>query len=346
MPFLEREGVEWEYGAFEDQALHDVIYTQGNLGRKAWHMLRALARRARALRDLPRFDLVFVYEEVAQIGPALLEQFLARRGLPIVYDFCDPIYLRYKSPTNRYFSYLKFFGKTRTICRLARHVIVGNRYLAAWAEPYSRALSVVPITIDTDWYQPREWLPPAPGQVPIIGWSGSHSTVPHLDSLRSSLRELAKHKKFRLRVIGVSHYELPGVEVEARPWRVDSEVEEIRAFDIGIMPLPSDAWTARRTHLKVRQYMGLAVPAVVSPVGVNTEIVRDGVNGLLASSESEWVARLTRLLEDRKWRRELGKAGRRTIDEHYSARVWAPRVLGIMKCAISGVPDETTHGSV
>jgi glycosyltransferase involved in cell wall biosynthesis len=333
MSLLEREGVDWEYCAFEDAGLHDVIYTRGNYGRKAWHMLRAVARRVRDLRDLRRYDLVFIYEEAARIGPAVLERLVARRGVPIVYDFCDPIYLPYESPTNRHLSYLKFFGKTKTICRLARHVIVGNPLLADWAAPYSRALSVVPITIDTDSYRPRERRPPEPGEIPTIGWSGSHTTVPHLDGLRAPLQELSRRRKFRLRVLGVRQYQLPGVEVDARPWNPRTEVQDLQTFDIGMMPLPSDPWTVRRTHLKVRQYMGLAIPAIASPVGVNTELLRDGTNGLLAASDAEWVEKLTLLLNDYELRRTLGDAGRRTIEQHYSARVWTPHVLAILEHA-------------
>ena len=334
MPFLERHGVAWEYCAFEDARLHNVIYTRGNYGRKTWHMLRALGRRVLDLRDLKRFDLVFLYEEAARVGPAILERVVARRGVPIVYDFCDPVYLPYRSPTNKYLSHLKFFRKTKAICRLAQHVIVGNKLLAEWAAPHSRALSIVPITIDTDTYRPREHRRHASGEIPTIGWSGSHTTVPHLDRLREPLQKLARLRKFRLRVLGVPGYELAGVDVEARPWNAGTEVSELQAIDIGIMPLPFDPWTERRSHLKVRQYMGLAIPAVASPVGVNAELLEDGHNGLLAASHAEWVEKLMRLVDDYELRRRLGEAGRRTIEQGYSTRVWAPRVLEILERAV------------
>lgn len=333
LPLLEPEGVCWEYRAFEDALLHDVIYTRGNHLRKTWHMLRALAKRVRGLRDLRHFDVVFIYEEAARVGPAILERLIKSQGLPIVYDFCDPIYLPYASPTNRYFSYLKFFGKTKTICRLASQVIVGNPLLAEWAGSYSQAVSVVPITIDTAAYQPRTWRQLQPDEIPTIGWSGSHSTVPHLSTLRAPLQELSRRRKFRLCLLGVRDYDLPGVAVDARPWDPRREVEDVRAFDIGVMPLPSDAWTLRRTHLKIRQYMGLGVPVVASPVGVNADLVRDGANGLLAESSTEWVNKLTRLLDDYDLRRSLGEAGRRTAEERFAARVWAPRVLEVLRAA-------------
>src|SRR5262249_21634677 len=97
------------------------------------------------------------------------------------------------------------------------------------------------------------------------------------------------------------------------------------------MPLPNDPWTRLRSHLKVRQYMGLGIPCVGSPVGIMGELIDDGKNGFLAHDEDEWVAKLTRLLDDAALRRKIGAAGRATIVERYSASLWAPRVLEILR---------------
>jgi glycosyltransferase involved in cell wall biosynthesis len=328
-----REGVESTYAAFEDEALHEVIYTRGNRLRKATQMLAAYGRRLRLLPSLSRYDVAFIYEEASRIGPALVEWLLTRR-LPLLYDFCDPVYLPYKSPTNSYLSYLKFFGKTADICRMARQVTVGNEELAGYARRYSDAVTVVPITIDTEQYRLR----PVDDGVgaPTLGWSGSHTTVPHLQGLSGALRTLRKNRDFCLVTIGAPDHRIDGVTVEARPWRAASEVEDLSRIDIGIMPLPGDPWTRLRSHLKVRQYMGLGIPCVVSPVGVNCELISDGENGFLARNDEEWIEKLTRLVDDPALRRKLGAAGRRTIEERYSAQRWAPRVLDLLRQAASG----------
>jgi len=333
MPYLESEGVEFTYAPFEDEELHQIIYTQGNRLEKAHRILRAFARRFGLLPGLRRYDVAFIYEEAARLGPAIVERLIARLGVPIVYDFCDPIYLPYKSPSNQHLSYLKFFGKTAAICRLARQVIVGNEDLAAYARRYNSAVTVIPITIDTTAYQPRPSAMPHEGEVPVIGWSGSHSTVRLLDERRDMLRDLRKKRVFRLGVIGTPRYHVDGVEVDARPWRLESEVEDLYTFDIGIMPLPDDPWVRLRTHLKSRQYMGLGIPCVASPVGVNRELIRDGVDGMLAARDEEWTRKLALLIDDAALRRRLGAAGRKTIEERYSAAQWAPRVLQILRIA-------------
>lgn len=334
MPYLEAAGVCCTYAAFEDERLHELIYTEGNYLRKAGAMIAALGRRISLMRSVQEFDLVFIYEEAARIGPAILERWIHWLGLPVVYDFCDPIYLPYRSPRNHHLARLKCFGKTASICRLADEVLVGNEALAEYAARFNRRVSVVPITIDTRRYRPKTTTRPA-GEPPVIGWSGSHSTVAHLDGTRDVLREVAKQRSFRLQVIGSASYRLDGLEVESRPWSATTEVEDLHELDVGIMPLPDDSWTKLRSHLKVRQYMGIGLASVTSPVGVNREVVEDGVNGFLADSKEEWVRKLLCLIDDPELRLRLGGEARRTIENRYAADVWARRVLAIFDRAAS-----------
>ncbi|MFB3814152.1 MAG: glycosyltransferase family 4 protein [Terriglobales bacterium] len=333
MRWMERDGVEFAYSGFDDEDLHAVIYQPGHYFAKAYHMLRAVGRRLALVPHLRQYDAVFLYEEASRIGPAIIERIIRWLRVPLVYDFCDPIYIAGRSPTNSFFSYLKCAGKTATICRVASHVIVGNPDLAEFAGQYNTRVDVVPITIDTEDYKPRRW-DVAPAQQPVIGWSGSHTTMPHLDLLRNVLQTLRRTHNFRLHVMGAPRYELPGVEVRAEPWRADAELAFLQSCDIGIMPLPGDNWTRLRSHLKARQYMGAAVPCVASPVGVIRELIQDGVNGFLAATEDEWVQKLSALLGDVNLRRHLGVAGRETIETRYSGEMWARRVLAILQSVV------------
>ena len=116
----------------------------------------------------------------------------------------------------------------------------------------------------------------------MIGWTGSYSTVQHLDTLRGALKKLAERESFRLRVIGTPTYECTPVEVEAMRWRADTELEDLSAIDIGVMPLPDDNWSKGKCGLKALQFMALGIPTVCSPVGVNTDIIQDDQNGFIA----------------------------------------------------------------
>jgi glycosyltransferase involved in cell wall biosynthesis len=135
-------------------------------------------------------------------------------------------------------------------------------------------------------------------------------------------------------VIGTPTYALPGLEVEAMPWLSATELEDLSAIDIGVMPLPDDNWSRGKCGLKALQFMALGVPTVCSPVGVNSEIIQDGRTGFLAATEAEWVQKLTNLLRSEELRRRIGRAGRETVEEKYSAKSQAPRVYEIFKSAV------------
>jgi glycosyltransferase involved in cell wall biosynthesis len=145
------------------------------------------------------------------------------------------------------------------------------------------------------------------------------------------LQQLARERRFRLLVIGVEDYQLEGVHVECRAWRRDTEVEDLWPMDVGIMPLSDDPWARGKCAMKAIQYMGVGVPAVVSPVGANREVVADGLTGFHASSDEEWVRVLGRILDDANLRSRMGAEARRRVETRYSAEVQAPRVAELLR---------------
>jgi glycosyltransferase involved in cell wall biosynthesis len=340
-PHLKKLGVEITYAAFEDPELSATLHRPGNVGRKMRLIARAFGRRAGVVRSLRSYDAVYLFREAALLGPPIFERLVSRSGVPTIFDFDDAVFVPYVSPSNGYLSYLKFPAKTKTICRLATHVIAGNPYLADYARQTNQNVSIVPTTIDTDKYEMRSRS--NDNRVPVIGWSGSFSTVQHLDSLKGALKRLAQKESFRLVVIGTPVYKIDGVDVEALPWRAATEVSDLQPIDIGIMPLPDESWSRGKCGLKALQYMALGIPTVCSPVGVNSEIIQDGVNGFLAATEDEWVEKLTRLLHDKELRQQLGAAGRATVEAKYSAAVQAPRVYEILRSVVaeSGARSKT-----
>ena len=327
-PILRQDGIEIDFAPFESPLMHGILYQPGRVLQKVASVLDGFRRRISRVRGAGKYDAVYLFREAALLGPAVFERWLDSMKIPIVYDFDDAIFVRYISPANSYLSLLKFHGKTRTICRISSHVMVGNAYLAAYARRYNSKVTIVPTTIDTDQYTVADRRPPA---IPTIGWTGSFSTMKHLSSIRNALREVARRETVRLRIIGARSEEFEGLPVEFVPWRAESEVSDLRPIDIGLMPVPDDAWNRGKCGCKALQYMALAIPTICSPVGVNTEIIRDGENGFMASNDGEWIEKITRLLRSTELRKRLGAAGRRTVEEKYSAKVVAPVVAGIFK---------------
>jgi glycosyltransferase involved in cell wall biosynthesis len=303
----------------------DVLYEPGRMAVKSQETFRGYLRRLKEVFRTASADVVFVYREAAMLGPAWIERLFACQ-LPLVFDFDDAIYLTDTSQANAWSRWLKPSTKAATICRLASHVIVGNEFLARFAKDLSREISVVPSTIDTDYYRVH---PRAPNNVPVIGWTGSVTTLPYLTALAPALRRLREKQEFELRVIGTK-VDFKGLAVNCVPWRAETEPDDLSSVDVGLMPLPDNEWSRGKCGMKALQYMALEIPPVVSPVGVNATIVEDTVNGFHARTEEDWVDRIALLLKDELLRRGLGRQARKTVVESFSAAVHAPRVARIL----------------
>ena len=148
------------------------------------------------------------------------------------------------------------------------------------------------------------------------------------------MRTVASKHCFVMRISGAGNIiELPGVDVENPAWALDREVSLFNTCDVGVYPLADDEWSKGKCGFKAIEFMACGVPVVAAAVGVNREIIQDGVNGFLASTEAEWVEKLQRLLEDPALRARFAEAGRRTIEERYSLRAHAPRLAAVLRTA-------------
>jgi glycosyltransferase involved in cell wall biosynthesis len=333
-PLLKQSHVETRFVAFESSELNALLYQPGGTIRKIRLMIDSYVRRIRLLRTIREYDVVYIFREAALLGPALIERRIHRLGMPIIFDFDDATFVPYVSPSSGLFSLLKCAGKTRTLCSIANHVMAGNRYLADYASRFNRNVTIVPTTIDTDKYtnQPRQ----TSSDQPVIGWTGSYSTLQHLAAIKGVLKRLGETEDFRLRVIGPPSFQIEGLQVEMVQWNSASEADDLRPIDIGIMPLPDNRWTRGKCACKALQYMALGIPTICSPVGVNSEIIQNGVNGFLAESDDQWIEKLTALLHSPELRTRIGLAGRATVEANYSARVQAPRVYEILQSVAQG----------
>jgi glycosyltransferase involved in cell wall biosynthesis len=315
LPYLEAEGISVEFAPFMSPELMKVVYRPGHFAAKAAGMAAALARRVRLLGRLRRYDVVMIHRAAAMFGPAVIERLAALVGRPIVFDFDDAIHVLDTSPANRRLGWLKFPGKTAAICRLSSHVVVGNSYLADYAGHYNSHVSVVPSSVDTARSRP---LARGVNERPVVGWTGSSTSLGHLELFAPTLREIVANYDVEIRVHCDRRPRLDGVPYVWRAWSAGTEVEEIARFDVGIMPLPDDEWTRGKCAMKALLYMSMGVPAVCSAVGANREVIEHGKNGLLASTTPEWVAAIGALAGDASLRRRLGMAGRRTVEERFS----------------------------
>ncbi|MBK6342437.1 MAG: glycosyltransferase family 4 protein [Flavobacteriales bacterium] len=326
MPHLEAQGFRCELSHLVGPSDDAYFYAPGHFAKKLRFVAQCFLHRQRDLARLKEFDIVFIQREALMTRSTWFERQCRKRGARIVFDFDDSIWLSNVSAANRRWRWVKDAGKTSKLIALADRVFAGNDYLADYARRFNANVHVVPTTIDTDEYTSRNSR--APGPV-CIGWSGSITTIQHFQYAIPALKAI--HERFGdqvcFRVVGDGSYRVPELGITGLPWRKDTELDDLRAMDIGIMPLPDDEWARGKCGLKGLQYMALGIPTLMSPVGVNSEIIQDGVNGYLPRTTEEWVDSLARLIADADLRRRMGEEARRTVEERYSTRAWRDRYL-------------------
>ena len=272
-----------------------------------------------------RYDLAWIEGDLWPFLPAFAERLLhimlpKRR----VYEFDDANWLRYEGKP-------LLVNKFDTILAGAAGIVVGNRFLEAHVRRVNTNTCVVPTVIDERRYANAK--PDLKGCT--IGWIGSPSTSFFLDDVLPALRELGKKHRLTLRVVG-AEVETTGFDIDNVTWSAEQEVSLIASFDVGIMPLTATPWSEGKCGLKLIQYLATGVPAVASPVGVNSDIINQSGGGLLASDQGEWITALDTLLGDEGLRRSMGARGREWVGRHTTISAQAPRLLDFLEaCARS-----------
>lgn len=271
------------------------------------------------------YDIVFIHKLMM---PLPFFRLLQRQNKPIVFDFDDAIHLNdplLPSKVKEHESQVFY-----EILQISRAVVVTSDELMQIAQPYNPNITRIPGPIDTERYKPRPNYKPVHNEEIIIGWMGSPGTVIYLEILYDVFRELtAKYPNLVISVVGSWPFKLKGVNLRCKQWNPNTEVEDLSCFDIGVMPLPDNEWTRFKGGYKLLQYMAMQIPCVTSPVGINTEIVRDGVNGYIARSRAEWCEQLSCLITNAELRGQMGRAGRRIAEEEYSLHIGSTKLINL-----------------
>jgi glycosyltransferase involved in cell wall biosynthesis len=114
------------------------------------------------------------------------------------------------------------------------------------------------------------------------------------------------------------------------PFRLDSELSDLRTLDIGVMPMPDTTWTRGKCAFKAIQYMAMGIPTVASPVGATQDLIQQNHNGFLADSPDQWFQQLQQLICDLDLRWRISLRARQTIEDKYSLQVWGPRMVSLV----------------
>jgi glycosyltransferase involved in cell wall biosynthesis len=316
---LQKKGIIVTVKPFLSNEIWDILYLPGRFPRKALAIIGGLFKRLLLLFTLKKYDYIFIHREATPIGPAFFEYFAARwLKKKIIYDFDDAIWIPNYSEANSFFSFLKGYSNVKHICKWVYKISCGNEYLCDYARQFNSNVVYNPTTIDTEHYHNE--VKDQDTQNFVIGWTGSHSTIRYIEEVIPVLSELEEKYTFQFMVISDLKPTYNLKSLVYHKWNKHSEIEDLLKFNIGIMPLKDDKWANGKCGFKALQYMALGIPALVSPVGVNTRIVDDKINGFICTSPEDWKNAIEAIMKDKSLNKEISKNTRIKIENHYSVK--------------------------
>ena len=331
LPYLESHGIHYEVLNYYHPVFMMLWRAELWLG-TAHSSLRPLAFLVRKIKDginrfYPRLSVHRLLEKSGNYDVVVLQRVLLgdkelaslrSRSPKIVFDFDDAVFL--DEPY-----------KTQQTVSVSNLVIAGNNYNRSYALQFNKNCIVIPSTVPVNTFAPVPSTSVTRDNTEVrIGWIGSAATVHYLELMVTPLHRLKEQGyTFSLHIYGARlpqklQKALKGIHLRCTPSYRGNELPQIvNVFDIGIMPLAQNEWEKGKCSMKALLYMAGAKPVVSSRVGEIQTIISDGINGLLATDEDEWLQHLKCLLSDQDKRVFIGLHGRKLVEEGFNTANWS-----------------------
>lgn len=116
------------------------------------------------------------------------------------------------------------------------------------------------------------------------------------------------------------------------PWDAATVVPEILECDVGILPWSQIGETQRvKSSNRLIMLHSLGMPVIASPVPSYLNLVRQGENGFIARTQSEWLEFIRFLRDNPEKRRHIGEAARAAVIDLYSKETQSEQYLSVFK---------------
>jgi len=315
MPYLEGKGIRSTVIQYTSslQCRKILLLEKQRLPEKMIFKIYSAFALLRLFALAPFFDIVYIQKvALSHISTTVLKAL----NKNIVFDFDDAIFAD------------KDIGH---ILRSARCVVVSNDYLKKFSLTLNRDVRelISPVKIEGEGLQKE-------GKLKVrLGWIGSPETSKYLTSIYPVFESLKRNFTcLEIVFMGLApnvSETMSSVASSRLQWSYSGERDYIKSLDIGIMPLTNDEHSRAKGGYKLLQYMASGIACVASPVGINRDIIKDGVNGYLAGSNEEWESKLSSLISDSSLREKMGNEGKRMARDFYSYEVFAPKLISIFE---------------
>jgi len=323
IPYLEKEGFSCVISPLFDESYFNKYLNFQR--KKKFDLFKYLITRVLTLFTAHKFKLVVLEKELIPYAPAVLERILNITGIPYIVDYDDAIFHQYDCHPNPIIRTI-FKKKIAVVMRNARLVIAGNPYLANYAQQAgAKEVEVIPTVIDITKYPEQRII--KNNNIFTIIWIGSPSTYQHVEMIMPILTNISADHNSKVLLIGPGERKINTAGIKVQAWSETSEVADLQAAHVGIMPLPNTPWNRGKCGFKLIQYMASSLPVIASPVGVNTTLIEHGKNGYLASTNDEWITYFNLLRQTVDKGQKMGVYGRDKVKNNYCIQATAPRLI-------------------
>jgi len=271
-----------------------------------------------------RYDLLLLEYELFPYFPALFEYLLHKRGIKYIVDYDDAIFHKYDMSNNKIIHGL-LKNKISEVMTCAEHVIVCNKYLESYAQKYNEHTFRLPTVVLLDKYkQEMETFQKKEDDLFVIGWIGSRTTSVYILEILPAIEKFVNaYENVRFDLVGfdsalLSPKDIEKYHINILDWSEEHEIKNILTFDVGIMPLHDDPWSRGKCGFKLVQYMSCKNPVIASPVGMNTSLVKEGVNGFLVTTVEEWFEAFETLYLDKDLQKQMANNNFKKIETEYN----------------------------
>jgi len=307
------------------------------------HLLRHdLKNYLKLVRARENFEAIYV-SRISSFEIGFILKLWKKSGKKVFFDIDDPLFLK----SNRIFllngrslMYLDVDG----ILADSDAVIVSSHYIMQYTRKLNKRTFLIHTPVSTELFHPSKrkehdkitigWVGVAPGQ------------ITNLAKLVSPLLRLGKEYDLNFKIISYLGDEkvkrlfmplenLMSVNYGFKNFVPFNDLPNIISdIDIFVAPLQPTPINFGKSVIRIGMAMAMGVPVVASPFSEYSHFIKNGVNGLFAETEEEWVNALRLLIEDTDFRNSLGREGRISVEKNASLEVCGKKLLQIISAYI------------
>lgn len=333
-PYLDswkEEGFSIEISSFFDMSTWLILYEKKHFLKKILGTIKGYFRRIKVLFDINKYDLIYIFLWVTPVGFTLFERIVRKLNSKVIYDFDDAIFLDTKTTKSFNSSILRGPNKSKYLIKYSNHVLLSSPYHLDYCKERNlfHSATYIPCSLDLNRFVTKKTFQ-SDNKI-VLGWTGTFSSIPFLDSIKEMLIDLNKTEDFKVLLITNFDYFIPGIDLEVRRWNKKTEIEDLHDIDIGLYPIPMNSWGLGKGGLKALQYMSIGIPTVATDFGTTKDIIKNGNTGFLVNDDNEWIKALKLLINDPYLRKKIGNEGRKIVEETYSVEVNKPKYLNVLQ---------------